>query len=104
MDTPQEIVRELLRCRFLEAGHDRPGGIEGPEDLSDSPVLAAHIRTLQYHQQGKLGLGVEDFLQAVDFADIGRRRGFSLRSLEGYGFAVSRVDVGKLSFPFAGTR
>src|ERR1700738_3665786 len=92
-------MRQLVLRWFLEAGGDRPDWIYRSEYVANSAILTARIRTLQDHQQRVLGLGIENFLRAVDFRDIGRRLSFGLLPREEYGFAVPRIDIGEVSFP-----
>src|SRR3984893_13153054 len=99
VDTPQEVVSQLVLRWFLKASGDRPDWIYRSEYVANSAVLTARIRTLQDHQQRVPALGIENFLHAVDLGDIGRHRSFGLRSGEGYCFAVPRIDIGELSFP-----
>jgi len=62
VDTPQEIMSQLVRRWFLKAGGDGSERVERAEDPPNGAILAAGIRTLQNDQKCVLGLGVEDFL------------------------------------------
>src|SRR6267142_1484641 len=64
-------MSQLVLRWFLKAGGDRPDWIYRSEYVANSAVLTARIRTLQDHQQRVLGLGIENFLHAVDLGDIG---------------------------------
>src|ERR1700732_5088372 len=92
-------MSQLVLRWFLKAGGDRPDWIYRSEYVANSAVLTARIRTLQDHQQRGPALGIENFLHAVDLCDIGRRGSCGLLPREGYGFAVPRIDIGKISFP-----
>ena len=82
VDAPQEIMRQFVSRWFLKAGRDDSERVDRAEDPTNGAVLATGIRTLQNHKDRLLGLGVEDFLQAVDFGNIAGSCSFGFRSRE----------------------
>src|SRR5438309_6547558 len=78
-------------CWLFKAGRDGSERVYRAEDPSNSAVLAAGIRALQDDQQRVLGLGIENFLQPVDFGNIRPCSSFGFRPGEGYRFAVAWV-------------
>ena len=86
-------MRQLVRCWLLEAGRDGTYGVDWAEDPPNGAILATRVQTLQNHQKRIPGLGIENFLQAVDFSDIGSRRSFGFRSSERYRFTIAWIDL-----------
>ena len=63
MDSPQEIVRQLLGCRLLERHHSAALRIHRTQNVVDRSVLSAAVHGLQADQERAPTIGVEQLLK-----------------------------------------
>jgi len=51
MHTPEEIVRELFRCRLLESKDHRALRIHPAEEVPHNAIFPAGVESLQHNEQ-----------------------------------------------------
>jgi hypothetical protein len=67
VDSPEEVVRLLQRGGRLEGRDDAALRIDAAHDVPNGPVLAGRIDPLQHYQDCAAPLGVEAFLEDIEF-------------------------------------
>src|ERR1700732_4843844 len=93
MNAPEKVVRQFLCGGLLETGSDDAEGIDRTEYYPNRAVLATRVHALQHDEDGVLGLGVEDFLQARDLRGVRRRRLLRLGLAVRQPVLVPRIDL-----------
>ena len=63
VDTPEEIVRQFLGGRLLEAVNRAALRVHRPDHMPAHAVLSGRIDALQDDQQSMLAFGIEQLLQ-----------------------------------------
>lgn len=86
MDAPEEVVVEFKRGRAFEGDDFHAVGVHAGEDLPDAAVLAAGIHALQDDEDAVFVLGIQAFLQVLEF-------GFEVVEEEG-GFFLGTLEEG----------
>ena len=71
MDTPEEVVGKLIRCRRLERRDVAALRIDTGEDVTDRAVLAGGVEALEDQQDALLSFCVEPLLERAQL--IGQR-------------------------------
>jgi hypothetical protein len=102
VDTPQEVVGQLLGRRLLEAGDRRALWVESGHHAPDRAVLARRVDALQDDQHLVLVLGPQPVLQVGQPLEVPGGGGLSV--LLAPAVAVARVNVGQAHLLVADTQ
>ena len=94
MSAPQEVVRQLLGSRDLEADHVTALRVEGPHDVADGAVLARRVDALEDDQDRVVPVRPETFLEVRQALDAPRQLGQRGRLLVAEG--LTRVVAGQV--------
>jgi hypothetical protein len=64
---PQKVVREVIAGRFLEGLHKNPLWVDARKNVLYASIFASGVHRLKYDQNAVFVLGMEHFLQGLDF-------------------------------------
>ena len=70
MHAPEKIVRQLLRCRFLEVNSHTTRRIHSSENVADDAIFACGVEALQHNEKRMLVLRIHQILQVLHFLTI----------------------------------